>query len=44
MLSGIGDPKELWDANIKTVIPLPGVGKNLRDHLISAKSIVFLRP
>lgn len=33
MLSGIGDPDELKKLSIPTIVPLPGVGKNLQDHL-----------
>ncbi|HUB26469.1 MAG TPA: GMC family oxidoreductase N-terminal domain-containing protein, partial [Tepidisphaeraceae bacterium] len=33
MLSGIGDPGELKAHGIETKVPLPGVGKNLQDHL-----------
>ena len=33
MLSGIGDTKELQRAGIATLHHLPGVGKNLQDHL-----------
>merc|ERR1712048_1048407 len=33
MLSGIGDPEELYQLHIPCIIPLPGVGKNLQDHL-----------
>ena len=33
MLSGIGEPEELKHVGIQTKIPLPGVGKNLQDHL-----------
>ena len=33
MLSGIGDSNELKQHGIKTVMDLPGVGKNLQDHL-----------
>lgn len=33
MLSGIGDPEELEAHNIRTQIPLKGVGANLQDHL-----------
>ena len=33
MLSGIGDPKELARHGIACVHELPGVGKNLQDHL-----------
>lgn len=35
-LSGIGDPAELGAAGIATRIPLPGVGKNLQDHISAA--------
>jgi len=33
MLSGIGDPDELSKHNIAVKVALPGVGKNLQDHL-----------
>ncbi len=33
MLSGIGDQKELADIGVDLVHHLPGVGKNLQDHL-----------
>ncbi|HVV94869.1 MAG TPA: GMC family oxidoreductase N-terminal domain-containing protein [Hyphomicrobiales bacterium] len=33
MLSGIGDPEELARHGIAVHTPLPGVGKNLQDHL-----------
>jgi choline dehydrogenase/4-pyridoxate dehydrogenase len=33
MLSGIGDPDQLTAHGIKVAVPLPGVGKNLQDHL-----------
>jgi len=33
MLSGIGDPAELRTNGIEAKVPLPGVGKNLQDHL-----------
>lgn len=32
ILSGIGDPEEIDALGLQTVIPLPGVGKNLQDH------------
>lgn len=32
-LSGVGDPADLAAAGIETVHALPGVGKNLQDHL-----------
>jgi choline dehydrogenase/4-pyridoxate dehydrogenase len=33
MLSGIGDPDELRAQGIAPVAPLPGVGRNLQDHI-----------
>ncbi len=33
MLSGIGDPDELSRHGIACNVPLPGVGKNLQDHI-----------
>jgi 4-pyridoxate dehydrogenase len=33
MLSGIGDPAELGVHGIDVQVPLPGVGKNLQDHI-----------
>jgi 4-pyridoxate dehydrogenase len=33
MLSGIGDPSELSAHSIDVRMPLPGVGKNLQDHI-----------
>jgi choline dehydrogenase len=33
LLSGIGPPEELERHRIEALLPLPGVGKNLRDHL-----------
>ena len=33
MLSGIGDPAELGAHGIDVHVPLPGVGKNLQDHI-----------
>jgi len=33
MLSGVGDPADLTPHGIKTKVELPGVGKNLQDHL-----------
>ena len=33
MLSGIGDPVELEAHSIEVKVPLPGVGKNLQDHI-----------
>ncbi|MEM9986759.1 MAG: GMC family oxidoreductase N-terminal domain-containing protein [Bacteroidota bacterium] len=34
MLSGIGDPQSMREAGIHPEVALPGVGKNLQDHLI----------
>lgn len=36
MLSGIGNPDELKEHDIKSVCALPGVGQNLQDHPFSA--------
>jgi 4-pyridoxate dehydrogenase len=33
MLSGIGPPQELVAQKIPVLVPLPGVGQNLRDHV-----------
>lgn len=33
LLSGIGPKEELHEANVSSIIDLPGVGKNLEDHL-----------
>jgi len=33
MLSGIGDPDRLREHGIETAVALPGVGRNLQDHL-----------
>ena len=38
MLSGIGDPVELSKQGIDMLVPLPGVGKNLQDHIWSGIS------
>ena len=35
MLSGIGDPEQLKAHGIKVQAPLPGVGKNLQDHVMA---------
>jgi len=35
-LSGIGDPEDLRNADIDVRIALPGVGKNLQDHISAA--------
>ena len=36
MLSGIGDPAQLGAHGIGVRVPLPGVGRNLQDHISSA--------
>jgi choline dehydrogenase/4-pyridoxate dehydrogenase len=41
MLSGIGDPDELGAQSIGVKVALPGVGKNLQDHI--SASITYLR-
>jgi choline dehydrogenase len=41
-LSGIGDPAVLEAAGVTTVVPLPGVGRGLQDHL-SVPVIMFTR-
>jgi choline dehydrogenase/4-pyridoxate dehydrogenase len=38
MLSGIGDPAELGAHGINVQVPLPGVGKNLQDHISAGPS------
>lgn len=44
MLSGIGAADELKNLNIDVVVDLPGVGKNLQDHLFMAVSYSCLEP
>lgn len=44
MLSGIGGAEELKELNIDVVVDLPGVGKNLQDHLFMAVSYSCLEP
>ena len=41
MLSGIGDPAHLHARGIDVRVPLPGVGRNLQDHISSA--VVYRR-
>jgi 4-pyridoxate dehydrogenase len=41
MLSGIGDPEELQACGIPVLAALPGVGRNLQDHI--SAPIVFAR-
>ena len=38
MLSGIGDPEMLRAAGVRTQVPLPGVGRNLQDHVTAMLS------
>ncbi|MBV9986309.1 MAG: GMC family oxidoreductase N-terminal domain-containing protein [Chitinophagaceae bacterium] len=44
MLSGIGDPLELGKQGIDTMFPLPGVGKNLQDHVWSGVTCMSAIP
>jgi choline dehydrogenase len=44
MLSGIGDPIELGKQGINVVHALPGVGKNLQDHVWSGVSVNSIIP
>jgi choline dehydrogenase len=44
MLSGVGDPQELSRHNIDCRHPLPGVGKNLQDHVGSYVQHRCLKP
>ncbi|WP_214412426.1 GMC family oxidoreductase [Sphaerisporangium fuscum] len=44
MLSGIGDPDELRAAGVEPRHELPGVGRNLMDHLASAVLLECLEP
>ncbi|HEX4411088.1 MAG TPA: choline dehydrogenase [Xanthobacteraceae bacterium] len=41
MLSGIGEPEQLAQQGIDVKVALPGVGRNLQDHISAA--IVYLR-
>lgn len=36
LVSGIGPAEELRDAGVPTVVDLPGVGRNLKDHPVAA--------
>lgn len=38
MLSGIGPADHLADHNVEVVVDLPGVGRNLQDHLLTVTS------
>ncbi|CAG4933197.1 unnamed protein product [Colias eurytheme] len=45
MLSGIGDSRELKDVGIYPIVHLPGVGKNLQDHVaMGGHSFLFDNP
>jgi 4-pyridoxate dehydrogenase len=44
MLSGVGDPAELQNHGVETKVSLPGVGKNLQDHLSADVSYVRKTP
>jgi choline dehydrogenase-like flavoprotein len=44
MLSGIGDPLELGRHGIETRVALPGVGKNLQDHVTTLVTFARSRP
>jgi len=41
MLSGIGDPADLAVHGIRAAVPLPGVGRNLQDHI--SASVAYAR-
>ncbi len=41
MLSGIGDPADLAAHGIAAAVPLPGVGRNLQDHI--SASVAYAR-
>jgi choline dehydrogenase len=43
LLSGVGDPDELQEHGILTKNALPGVGKNLQDHLFTLVSSLSLK-
>jgi len=44
MLSGVGDKEELEKVGLKTEVHLPGVGKNLQDHVMTYMPFVTDRP
>ncbi|MCB1883042.1 MAG: choline dehydrogenase [Geminicoccaceae bacterium] len=44
LLSGIGDPKDLAEVGIEARHDLPGVGRNLQDHLELYVQVQSLRP
>ncbi len=44
MLSGIGDPDELRAHGIGVKAPLPGVGKNLQDHISAGVAYTRKQP
>ena len=44
MLSGIGDPADLWAHGIDVKAPLTGVGRNLQDHFSTAVNYARKEP
>ena len=44
MLSGIGDPAELRNVDIEPLHELPGVGRNLQDHIVLGLSYTTRHP
>lgn len=44
MLSGVGDPLELSRQGLDVIHPLPGVGKNLQDHVWTGVSSLSIIP
>ncbi|GBR52427.1 choline dehydrogenase [Neokomagataea thailandica NBRC 106555] len=44
MLSGVGDHTHLKEHDIKTVVHLPGVGRNLQDHVSVAIQYMATKP
>ena len=44
MLSGVGDPAALRTHGIEVKVPLPGVGKNLQDHISAALTYARTQP
>ncbi len=44
MLSGIGPRKQLEARGIRVVVDLPGVGRNLQDHVLQGASYACLQP
>ncbi len=44
LLSGVGPAEELRELGIEVVLDLPGVGKNLQDHLATAANYYSTKP